>query len=395
MRIRKPLKSPIVLIFFLNQPPICGASGMAGRGTMLKAAYVSSISLSPSPWYSQAEVPSGFIPNGMVPNHSMAGSRSDQYCGDAMYPSMVPLEVASKHSNAGTIWPAGATSMRKRPPLISSTTLASRSAFPWSWSSTAVQLVDMRHWIFGWAMTLGASTIVAAATAVSAPLAVTRNRRRSVVIEPPSPRHELVVGALGHAVPRAHQRLELCEGGVDLAGHGRLLRFLLHDLGGDLPELAQHGCRKLDDLDGTLELRLESLERDGILQVEIGRGIRVHGCRGVVEHALQVDRQPLIRFLVEAELIQGAGLVPARVVVVPRGLVQAELHVVVRPDPLGRIDRTALERSVDIGGRGQHRGGADARVDLAAEIGDAHPKPLEISDRANLLPEPPAHLRGV
>src|SRR5262245_13725567 len=383
MRIRKPLKSPIVLIFFLNQPPICGASGMAGRGTMLKAAYVSSISLSPSPWYSQAEVPSGFIPNGMVPNHSMAGSRSDQYCGDAMNPSMVPLEVASKHSNAGTIWPAGATSMRKRPPLISSTTLASRSAFPWSWSSTAVQLVDMRHWIFGWAMTLGASTIVAAATAVSAPLAVTRNRRRSVVIEPLSPRHELVVGALGHAIPRTHQSLELRVGRVDLPGHGCLLRLFLDDVAGDLPELAQHGQGELDDLHRALELRLEPLERDGILQMEVGSAIRVHGRHGVIEHAPQVDGQPVVGLLVEAELLHGARLVPARVVVVARSLVQVQQHVVMRRSPFGSVDHAALERSVDVHGGGQHRRGTDPRVDFPAEIRNAHPKPLEVADAAD------------
>src|SRR5262252_7542083 len=116
----------------------------------------------------------------------------------------------------------------------------------------------MRHWIFGCAMTFGASTIVVAATAASAPLAVARNRRRSVVIVPSSTRHELVVGTLGDPIPRAHQRLEPRVGRVDFAGHGGLLRFLLDDLGGDLPELVQHGCRKLDDLDGSLELRLET-----------------------------------------------------------------------------------------------------------------------------------------
>ena len=38
MRILSPLKSPIALIFFLNHPPICGATGNAGRGTRLKVA---------------------------------------------------------------------------------------------------------------------------------------------------------------------------------------------------------------------------------------------------------------------------------------------------------------------------------------------------------------------
>ena len=81
-------------------------------------------------------MPSGFMPNGMVANHSIAGSLALQYCGDPMNASIVPLEVASKHSNGGMIWPPGKTSIRNRPPLVSSTTLASRSAAPWITSSS-------------------------------------------------------------------------------------------------------------------------------------------------------------------------------------------------------------------------------------------------------------------
>src|SRR5215467_10775627 len=109
-------------------------------------------------------------------------------------------------------------------------------------------------------MTFGTSTIAAAATAVSAPLAVTRSRRRSVVIVPPSPRHELVVRALGHVVPGANQRLELRVGGVHLPGHGRLLRFLLDNLDRELLEVAQHGHGELEDLDLAFEFRLEAFE---------------------------------------------------------------------------------------------------------------------------------------
>ena len=75
-------------------------------------------------------MPSAFMPNGMVPNHSSAGSLSVQYCGDAMKASIVPLEAASKQSNGGMISPPERTSIRNRPPLISSTTLANRWAAP-------------------------------------------------------------------------------------------------------------------------------------------------------------------------------------------------------------------------------------------------------------------------
>ena len=48
-RILSPLKSAIVLIFFRNHPPICGANAGPGRGTRLNGAYVSSHSFNPSP----------------------------------------------------------------------------------------------------------------------------------------------------------------------------------------------------------------------------------------------------------------------------------------------------------------------------------------------------------
>src|SRR5258705_3265949 len=81
------------------------------------------------------------------------------------------------------ICPPGKTSIRKRPPLMSATSLASRWAAPWmvmAW----VQLVDMRHWTLGWAMTLGLSRTVAAATAPMALVAVRRNLRRSDIRPP-------------------------------------------------------------------------------------------------------------------------------------------------------------------------------------------------------------------
>jgi hypothetical protein len=53
------------------------------------------------------------------------------------------------------IWPPGKTSIRNRPPLISSTTFASRWAAPSSMSSAGVQAVDIRHWTLGCAMTVG------------------------------------------------------------------------------------------------------------------------------------------------------------------------------------------------------------------------------------------------
>src|SRR5437899_12514443 len=137
-------------------------------------------------------MPWGFRPNGMAANHSSAGSLPTQYWPEAMNASIVPLDAAAKQSNGCMIWPPGKTSIRNRPPLISSTTFASRWAAPWCMSNTAVKAVDMRHWTVGWAMTLGAWATAAAAIA---PLAVAKNLRRYLTMLAPSvgQRHDRVV----------------------------------------------------------------------------------------------------------------------------------------------------------------------------------------------------------
>jgi hypothetical protein len=101
-----------------------------------------------------------------------------------MNASIVPLEVASKQSNGGMIWPPGKTSIRNRPPLVSPTTFASRWAAPWSTSSAGVQVVDIRHCTFGWAITPGAFTMAPAAAAITPP-ADAMNLRRSVITPAP------------------------------------------------------------------------------------------------------------------------------------------------------------------------------------------------------------------
>src|SRR5215813_6372557 len=100
-----------------------------------------------------------------------------------MKASIVPWEVASKQAKGAMIWPPGKTSIRKRPPLMASTILASRWAEPWSMSRVGGHAVDRRHWILGWAITLGA--LPNAATAAAAALAFAMNWRRSLMRLPP------------------------------------------------------------------------------------------------------------------------------------------------------------------------------------------------------------------
>src|SRR5437016_2171779 len=310
-----------------------------------------------------------------------------------MNASIVPWEVASKQANGCMICPPGKTSIRNRPPLVASTTFASCWAAPWSTSSAGVQAVDIRHWTFGCAITLGALEMPAAATAATAPPAFTMNLRRSVMTSS-SDRDERMVGAFGDAVPGAHQRLKLREGCVHLPGHGSLLGFFPEDLDRQLLEITQHRNRELEHLDLALEFRLESLERDGVLRVVVRKTVDLHCRGGMVERPSEIDRERLVRLLVEAKLGRHAGLVPAWVVVVTRGIVQAQLHVVMGPDPFTGVDHAPLERGVDLGGRGEDRRAARFDIDLAAEAcANAHLEPLVVGDRGDLLPEPSGHLR--
>src|SRR5215467_1880303 len=244
-------------------------------------------------------------------------------------------------------------------------------------------------------MTWGAWTMPATVAAVIAPPAVAMNLRRSVITLSSSPRHELVVGTFGDVVPRPHQRLELGERGVHLPGHRRLLGFLPGDLGGELLELAQHGGGNLNQLDLALELRLEHGERARVPGVVIREPVHLNACRSMVEDALQIGGERLVRLLVEGELAHAPRLVPARVVVVPRGLVKPQLHVVVRPGPFGGVDDPALQRRVDIGSRSQHRRTSRFDIDLAAEPrADTHLESFEVAHGHDLPAEPPGHLGG-
>src|SRR5262249_40952952 len=109
----------------------------------------------------------------------------------------------------------------------------------------------------------------------------------------------------------------------------------------------------------------------------------------MVERPSQIDRECLVRLLVEAEHVHGAGLVPARVVVVPRRLVEAEMHIFMWPDPFGGVDHAPLEGGVDVGARRKDRRAARPGDDLAAEgRTHAHLEPLVVADRVDLLPEP-------
>ena len=89
-----------------------------------------------------------------------------------------------------------------------------------------------------------------------------------------------------------------------------------------------------------------------------------------------------------------SGLPPAWVVVEPGGVLEAELLVVVGPDPLGRVDRAPLERRIDLLRGEVLDGHAQAVHDLRAQPGDAHLEAVQVRRRVDLAPEPSTHLRA-
>src|SRR5262245_50422529 len=189
-------------------------------------------------------MPSGFMPKGTVLNHWTAGSFASQKIAPDENDSILPWDAASKHSNGPMIWPPGNTSILNRPPLVSSTICAKRRAAFRNTSSVGGNAVDIRHWIFGWAMTFGASTTAAAPAATSIPPALTMNLRRSVMTEVSSSPDVLLIGTLGDVIPGPYQALELREGSGHLPSHRAPFRLCPHLVGRELFELAQDGRRE-------------------------------------------------------------------------------------------------------------------------------------------------------
>ena len=101
----------------------------------------------------------------------------------------------------------------------------------------------------------------------------------------------------------------------------------------------------------------------------------------------------LLPFLQIDERVQhGASFPEARVVVELRDLVEAKLLVVVRADPLGRINRAFLERGIDVGAADELRHNAELCKHQPGHAADAHLHALQVGDGLDLFAEPAAHL---
>src|SRR5712692_5340401 len=138
--------------------------------------------------------------------------------------------------------------------------------------------------------------------------------------------------------------------------------------------------------------RQQPLHRRRVLRVVLG---------GLVQAGFADDRHkerliglrqlvPLVQ--VDEHVALGAALPPTGIVVVLGDLDEAELLVVVRADPLGRVDRALLQRRIDVAGGELLRDDAELGDDPAGKPADAEFQPLHVVDGLDLLAEPPAHL---
>ncbi len=90
------------------------------------------------------------------------------------------------------------------------------------------------------------------------------------------------------------------------------------------------------------------LQRRRVLHVVLRHHVGVGEGAGVSQRCLIVLRQAVPLFQVEEGVDGRAAFPPARIVVVLRDLVQAELQVVIGADELGRIDRALFQRRIDV-----------------------------------------------
>ena len=134
------------------------------------------------------------------------------------------------------------------------------------------------------------------------------------------------------------------------------------------------------------------LQRRRIALIVFRHHPAIGGLARLLDDALIVFRQRIPFFQVDEAEQHRAAFPPAGIVVVRRDLVEAELLVVIGPDPLRRVDRALFERRIDVAAGELLRHDAELLHDAAGKAADAHLQPLQIVDGLDLLAEPAAHL---
>src|SRR5262249_4147818 len=112
------------------------------------------------------------------------------------------------------------------------------------------------------------------------------------------------------------------------------------------------------------------------------------------EDGLVAFRQLVPLREVDEHVVGGAALPPARIVVILDDLIEAELLVVIGPDPFGGVDGALLQRGIDIAASELLRDETKLAERFAGPTSDAHLEALEVAGLLDLLVEPATHLRS-
>ena len=112
------------------------------------------------------------------------------------------------------------------------------------------------------------------------------------------------------------------------------------------------------------------------------------------DDGLVLRRQRFEGLDVDHDVELRAAFPPAGVVIVRSHLVEAELLVVVRPNPFCRVDGAFFERLVNLAAGNVLRHRAHAFEHFAGKAADAHLQTLDVVQRLDFLAVPAAHLRA-
>src|SRR4029079_6467974 len=109
---------------------------------------------------------------------------------------------------------------------------------------------------------------------------------------------------------------------------------------------------------------------------------------GLLEYRLIVLRQRVPFFQVDEGEQHRPALPPARRVIMRRHLVEAELLIIIRSDPLAGIERAFFQGRIDIAASNLMRAPPELLENLPGPAADPHLQALEIVDRIDFLAIP-------
>src|SRR3954452_11537039 len=201
--------------------------------------------------------------------------------------------------------------------------------------------------------------------------------------------HVVVVRRFAHLVPlillvakRNHRLVQRLELFIFLGNLGKqlvgCLERSIENVGRERSKLRARGYKPLNSL------RVARV----ILGGEISPGLR---CR-TRHHLLVTLRQRFPFGGVDEQEAVGTSFPPAWIVVIGRDFEKTELLIIIGADPFGSVDRTLLERRIDVAWRYLLRHDAEPAQHLARNATDAEFEASHIFKRLDFFAKPAAHL---